>query len=464
MKKKGLLFLPLLAAFALGGCDLFGGGDDAWIVKPEITGGTKAEKNAILTAVNNLSVCTTKAGSDLFPTATNIRFKEDEQDYIRVLNKVKVDDLTVELTWDFKKSQSTFDSVVSPDKGVTNFVYLKYPGYEGKDSTYKWSITKIKCGGATSTKTNCDYKATVVHGTHAWTPMTMEKILEVGDQGSDYVYNVSGTDHKFESISTMINYESLDKSGKYSPWWDAPESEDGEKYFYVEVKGKITFLSEDGNWGLLQNGSHVLELYSGDQLDLNVASYPEIANEYVVVKGEVNHGYGNFQMSYIKSIRAIAKSEVTEPTKTFTNLTDTMLGNAKLREPSSSATKKQLYKQFTNQFEHNQLVSLTGTVTTAKVNDGTSGRFLIGVTPSGGSHEIFIAYDYHTDREKQDVKAKILEVYGQVYKNGAATGTLKVQGTLRFSHAQQKVLVPADGSGGTWDIVPFSASHISKVS
>lgn len=455
--KKGLLFLPLLASFALAGCDLFGGGDDAWIVKPEISGGTKAEKNAILTAVNNLSVCTTKAGADLFPTAKSIRLKEDEQDYIRILNKVKVDDLTVNLTWNIDKKQSTYDTVVSPDKGVTNFIYIKYPGYTGSDSTFKWSISKITCGGAVSTKTNCDYKASVIKGTHPWVPMTMEHILEVGDQGSDYSYTVGSTEHKFESIcANLIDYESKDSSGKYSPWWNAEAvgEEGDEKYHFVEVKGKVTFLSEDGNWGLFQNGNHVLELYSGDQLDLNVESYPELANKYVAIKAEVGHGYGNFQLSFIKSIRAIKASEVTEPSTSFKNITETELAQAARR--GGGAVKKN-YKQFTSAFEHNQLVSLTGKVTTLKANDGSSGRFLIGVTPTGSTHEIFIAYDYHTDRESQAVKNKLLQKYETV-KNKTTEFTIK--GTLRFSHAQQKVLVPADGSGGTWDIVPFDVSHI----
>ncbi len=460
--KKGLLFLPLLASFALGGCDLFGGGDDNWIVKPEITGGTKAEKNAILTAVNNLSVCTLE-GQDLFPVSKSIRLYEDEQHYIRVLNKVKVEDKTVNIEWDLQKKQSTFDAVVSPDKGVTSFVYIKYPGHTGSDSVYKWGIKKITCGGATSTKANFDLKATVVHGTHPWTPMTIPQILAVTDDGVNHEYTVDGVKHTFESISNIVDYEAK-YNNAYSPWWNAPafEDDEGEKrYFEAEVKGKIVFLSEDGNWGLLQNGDHVIELYSGSELDLDEEHYPELKNKYVSIKGEVGTGYGNFQLSFIKSIRAIDSSQVTEPTTSFKSLTNTVLGNAKLRSDPGTAKAKFRYKQFTNQFEHNQLVTLTGTVTTAKVNDGSNGRFLIGITPTDGTHEVYLAYDYHTDIKSHKVRDAILAKY---------TGkgcTMTVKGTIRFTdgvqdrHKAPLVLEGAGPKNGTWNIVPFDVSHIA---
>ena len=461
--KKGLLFLPLLASFALGGCDLFGGGgDDAWIVKPEITGGTKAEKNAILSAVNNLSVCTLN-GSDLFPTSKSIRLYEDEQDYLRVLNKVTVDNLTVNITWDLKKTQKTFDAAVSPDNGVTNFVYIKYPGHTGSDSSFSWGIKKITCGGATSTKCNFDMKATVVKGTHPWDPMTIEQIYDITDDGVDHSYTVDGVTHTFESISNILDYEAK-VSGAYNPWWKGNStSTDGRSFYEVEVKGKIVFLAEDGNWGLLQNGDHVIELYSGSELNLNEEHFPELKNKYVSIKGEVGSGYGNYQLSFIKSIRAIDKSQVTEPTNSYLNLTDSILGNAKLRnEPSGSGKVKLKYKQFTSQFEHNQLVSLTGTVTTKKATEGTNGRFTVGITPTGGNHEVFIGYDYHTDKKSGKVRNAL-----NAKSLGTIGTTITIKGTIRFTDGIQerhKAAVWLDNGvprNGTWNITPFDVSHVA---
>ena len=213
--KKGLLILPLIAGMAFAsGCDLFkkksSTDDDAWIFVPEIEGGSDAEKHAILRAVNDMSVCINKNGGDLFPTATNITFTEDDQDYIKVANKVVVDDLTVNLTWDFKTTQATFDAKVAVND-TTDIVYIKYPGKSGSQGTFEWSISEITCGKAKSTKTNANYTAKVMPATIAYKTMTIAEILAVSDEPA--TFTVDEVAHTFESTSGIINYESKNSTG-----------------------------------------------------------------------------------------------------------------------------------------------------------------------------------------------------------------------------------------------------------
>ena len=121
------------------------------------------------------------------------------------------------------------------------------------------------------------------------------------------------------------------------------------------------------------------------------------------------------------------------------------------------------YKQFTNQFEHNQLVSLTGTVTTKKVAEGTNGRFTVGITPTDGTHEIFIGYDYHTDKKSGKVRNAL-----NAKSLGTLGTTITIKGTIRFTDGIQErhkaaLMLESNGAprNGTWNITPFDVSHVA---
>ena len=453
--KKTLFILPLLAGLALTtGCDLFKKktDDDAWIVVPEIEGGTADEKQAILEAVNNLSVCVRKGGSDLFPTAKNINLSGTEQDYIRVLNKVNANGKTVELTWDFKTSQSTFDARVKVDDSA-DLVYIKYPAAGAADQTFEWSLTKIVCGGAVSTKTNSDYSAAVKAPMYDFVPMTIGQINAVTDTGVAQTFEYGGKTYTFDSTSNIIKYDTGNTKG-YSPWWNTGRAADAEEnYIFTTVRGKIIYLSDDGNWGLLADGDHIIEIYSGSELDLNATSYPEINSNYVEIKGEVSHYYGNFQLSFIKSIRKYEGNEVTAPTNTFADLTEAKLAAAKLLEVP---TTKKVYKQFTSQFEQNALMEVTGKVVKGPSSTTKGARFTFDIEVGDSKQPLEVAYDYHVDKNSGNVETAL--------RAKAVVGnTITLKGTVRFSHSVDKTLIPVTnqkGTGGQWSIVPFEVAHM----
>ena len=499
--KKTLFILPLLAGLALTtGCDLFKKktDDDAWIVVPEIEGGTAAEKQAILEAVNNLSVCVRKGGTDLFPTAKNINLSGTEQDYIRVLNKVNSGGKTVELTWDFKTSQSTFDAKVKVDDNA-DLVYIKYPAAGAADQTFEWSLTKIVCGSAVSTKTNSDYTATVKAPMYDFVPMTIAQINAVTENAEPQSFTVDGKTYTYASTSDIINYEAKNSSNKYSPWWKTGRAADAEdNYIFTTVRGKIIYLSDDGNWGLLADGDNVIEIYSGSELDLNSTAYPEINSDYVEVKGEVSHYYGNFQMSFIKSIRKYEGS-VTAPTMSYPTLTGEKLAAAQCEvkythntkaysesteyyektgedtyvaatptaeqvnadKTAAAADQKYFlksvtYRQFTKQFAQNSLATVTGKVLTNPSSTTKGARFTFDIQV--GTEKMEVAYDYHVDKNSGSVENALRAVA----KKG---DTITIKGTLRFSHGQDKTLIPVTnqkGTGGQWSIVPFLAAHMPQ--
>lgn len=454
MKKK-LLVLPALAAVcaSLTGCDfidkIFNKNkeddkpvvEDDWDVVPEFSSGTDAEKNAVLDAINNKSVCVNTAGSDLFPGNGNITFYGDDEDYVMISKKVIVDSYTVNITWSIDETQATFDKKVSVDD-YHDIIYIKYPEIGAAAGTFKWSISKIECGSAVSTKANSDYSAKIVAPTIYYRPMTFEQIY--ANHSEDKTVEVGGKSYTYHSWNENINYEAINKSNQYSPWWITGLADDAENnYIYAEIKGKVIFLSPDGNWGLLANGDKVVEIYSGSELNLKESSFPELANKYVAIKCEVTHYYGNIQCSYIKSIRAIEASEVTEPDMQYQNLTETVLKSIEIKTGE--------YKQFSAEVIQNDLVSVTGTVVAnSKAVSGNRFTFDVAV----GACKVTIAYDYHADGSDKAVSNALNAAYS---KGGQVT----IKGTYRFNHGAEKTIVKTDGAGGQLTIAPYQASQIA---
>lgn len=456
MKKRLLILSSLLAVGGLSGCDLFGGGgdinEDDWLVVPEFDSGKKAEKLAILEAINNRSVCIDRSGNDFFPTDANIVLEEDNGDYISVATKVVVDKYTVELTWDFNESQATFAKKTANEKGY--LVNIKYPGFGYPDSTFTWSLTKIVCGSAVSTNTKSNYSATVKAASVSYTPMTLADIYK--NHSEDKTVSIDGKSYTYHSWNELVNYEAKNTKG-YSPWWNTGRPSDSDNnYIYAEISGKVLFLSDDGNWGLLADGDRIMEIYSGNQLDLNSRKYPDlVVGNYVTIRGEVNHYYGNFQFSYINSITACDKSKVTEPSGNFKALTASLLSSIELKAGSIKADNSNVevtpqYKQFPVELLHNDLVTVTGKVVSNR-KDGGSGRFTFYVEVGG--HLVQIAYDYHTDKNDSRV--------GNALKQVISLGsTVTIKGTYRFNHGADKTLVPTTCAGGEITVVPFEVSHI----
>jgi len=110
MKKSKLLLALPLAGMLLSGCSfsdvwgsitgIFGGSSvenpDSFDLVPKMKGGSKAQRTAICTAINDLLPCVNRAANGLFPE-DSITLAEDDGDFIRVTTKQVVGEFTVEL-------------------------------------------------------------------------------------------------------------------------------------------------------------------------------------------------------------------------------------------------------------------------------------------------------------------------------------------------------------------------------
>lgn len=457
--KKRLLFLPLIAAFALTGCDLFGGKKDStdgdgsqtskWDIECEFASGTEEEKNAILKAVNQLSICATGSVSSVFPDI-ELRLTEEKNDYIKLTKQQAVGSLTVNLEWSVDKSQATFKSMDDTD-GNHYMIQLNYPGFGNPDTEFKWSLGKATCGSAVTSDTKCAYKATLVGAIHKIHEVSIGELYQFTETSQTF------DGHTFPSTSHLFDYTNSD-GGAYSIWWNteaAPNTPDN--FYYVKVAGKLVYMSPDGDWGLLADGDHIIEIYSGSGKDLKPEYFPGLKddNVYVKVAGNMGTHYGNLQLGYITAIEKLTDAEIAA-----------LHAPGTFNEVSASVYHTNHDKQFAAALEPNSLKKMSGTL----IAGSAEGE---GLTKAGkrfsfkiqvGEETLTVAYDYHVDNASNGpVRQKLLALANEAGTEDApGTGgkSLTVSGTLRFCGCAEKTLIELESPAYDWQLVPYEVAHI----
>ena len=439
MKKK-LLILSVLSGMALAGCSLFGPKTDGYELVPEFDGGSKAEKQAILEAINNLSPVVNKAGGDLFPDEVGT-LKEDKGDYVKVTTSQVYDGKTVTLEWDCDQSQASFMSRDKLDNEHDAFS-LNFPGYGGADKTFTWTLKKAKCGGCeTKGDKVAEYSAKLKGYSHPHIATTIAEINAV----TDGEYENPTTHVKNPSTFDMVDYTVSEGTAYFRKTPNDPNPD----YYYVSTKGKIIYYSPDGNWLLLGDGKQVVEVYAGSALDLNPAGYPAVKlGAYVQVDGNLSQYNGNIQIGFVSKIIPCEKGSIAEPEDNLTITEDFIANTLKLPEPYKCE------RQAINGFS-NSICSVTGTVKAAKTAGVKAGaRFTFEL--SVGSQTLVVAYDYHTDAEGTN------GLFNKIKNKIATAGTqMTIKGTMRYSGSDSDPFNQAAIQTAVWNITPFDASMVN---
>jgi len=444
MKKKLLLVLPLLAGFALSGCDLFGGSsvDGEWDILPKLSGGSKAQRTAICSAINDLSPCVNRSSLDLFPDV-HATLEQDNGDYIRVTTKQVVDEFTVELEWKVDESQANFRSIKDSD-GEHKIINVKYPGYGNPSTEFSWTLASAKCGRAKTKGDIATYSATLNAETHPHERVSIAQINAV-TEGEQIIHG-----HTYPSTFDQVNYD------QDSPYFAPNPDDQNPDYHYVTVKGKVIYYAPDGNWLLLADGQQVLEVYAGSGTPLTPNRFPAIANEYVEISGNLSQYNGNIQMGYVTIIDEIEKSEVTEPNVTGRTI-DAEFINNNFVLPAPYVAQKQAIDGFSNSLGNisgtivaGSLKNRAGAATTASAlkND----RFTFEVDLNGA--KIVVAYDYHTDADGSQ------GLFNKLKSKLTSGGQISLRGTMRYNGSDSTPFV-LDGNPGVWNIVPFLTADVA---
>ena len=469
MKRKYLALLPL-AGLILSGCSIqdlmFWKKKDKgeeqkqseYYFNPVIEGGTQEEKDAILNVINFKPICN-KSGNavtEILPDITPILSEDEGDDILVTTRQIASNNKFVDITWSVDESQTYFSKVSDVDE-YHKLIELSYQHYGKPDGTIEWKISKLVCGGAVSNNPEgMTYKATTKNEAFFHEDARLADINKVTDQ--ELVVDAKGTTHKFASTFDIVDYE-YHEGKEYSPYFRTNNPEATEKqYLYYNAIGKVIYTSPDGNWGLLGDGSQVLEFYAGSGKALKETNWPNLAKKYVIMSGNMSQYCGNIQFGWLTKIKEYENhSAIAEPVLTYPEITESTL--ASWIVPGYTA-QKQAIDGFSN-----SLHSVTGTliegslldksgnaIAANKIDTMANNRFTFKLQV--GAQELTVAYDYHTDREGE---VGLFSNLKAALKKG---GQMTIKGTMRYSGNDEGCFI-TEGNNGVWNIIPFLADHVA---
>lgn len=450
---KNILKLLVIAgsALTLAGC---GGGDSKDGDVKNVSGGSEEEREAIQTAVRKSIAII--GGSNTVLIGGNYSLLEENGDYLTVATKYNVKVASskrydVNIEWDLGTEGSGYVSAITDVDSVHKMVEFNYPGQGGAEGDYTFSIKKISCGGASSTNPEVSYKVHVTATPYKHYDVNIKDVYKLQDLGSGkYGYDI-------------IDYSLANPWFKQQPENVGKGDPKKSGYYYVNVTGKIIYVSPDSNWGLIADGDDVLEIYCGNILNIKPERFPAINNEYVSVVSNLGHYYGNMQTSFITEMKKKSASDLLkEPTlnyrvidkDTITGIKNEFgghkqcvhMGGQDINLPNSLA-------QMTGSYIDGSLKNKDGDPTTVdKIKSSERFTFKISV----GGEEVVVAYDYHTDKEGS------VGVFNDIKAMLQGSGDYTIKGTLRYHGDDANGFVQSSTIPGDWQITPFLQGHVAK--
>lgn len=258
----------------------------------------------------------------------------------------------------------------------------------------------------------------------------------------NFIVDLNHNDNIYDEVSLAQLY-ALNGAGDNFAFMDGTsiKGNHAQTYYYVAVKGKLEYLSPDGNWGLLSDGNHMMELYQlTKSTDYDVA----LANvgDYIKVYADVSHYKGNIQVAYCNFIEKLSDHSGIAERVDYGELPENM------NEPGQTG-----YVPF-----YAGINNMNGTLTNVTVKSGEfasfnkDGRFTFVVTK--GSKDFTIAYDYHVGANSSDVGAEC----DRVIKSLAVGNTVTIKGTIRYCNDAGII------EGGEFQLTPYRLGDIVKVS
>ena len=480
--KKSRLLLAAVATLTLAGCSIDDlmfwkknksnddtqeeeqqkPADKKWEYNPEITGGTEAQHYAILDTLNNKPICNQngKSTNEIFPETTPT-LSEDDGDGIKLTTKQINGNETVTLTWTIDETQEYFGSRLKSDD-AHDIIEIKYKGYGNPNGTFKWVLAKLECGEAVA-NADIEFSAITKNEVFKHDNVTIAQIYAIHDE--EKVVDAGGTEHKFASTFDIVDYEYHD--GKdYSPYFLTNNPDATEKqYLYYNVPGKVVYTSPDGNWGLLADGKNFLEFYAGSGTAFTVKNWPNLANQYVKISGNMSQYCGNVQLAFATKIVALNDAEkalIAEPEPVdYFEISESVINSLIV---ANYTAQKQAVILSDGSCLSNRCASVTGTLKAGSIKDSSGNEVTnIDSLPSAkrftftlqvGGHELGVAYDYHTDK---DGTHGVISALKTALKAG---GQMTLKGTMRYSGNDSGCFI-TEGNNGVWNIVPFLAEHIA---
>ena len=476
--KKSRFLVAAVAAFTLASCSIedlmfWKKGDDKlpegnWQYTVPIKGGSEEEKRAILDTINNKPICNQNgtASNELYPIqeyGENLpTLNEDDGDGLKLTTKQVQGENTVELTWTIDESQTYFGGRSQSDE-AHDIVDINYQGYGAPDGEFTWTLSKIVCGKAVSENADLVYKVRLKNEEFRHDNTTIPQIYSINSNKLIVEDDEDNVINKWEASFDIIDYAYHPGSSTYSPYFLTNNPEATEKqYLYYNVPGKVIYTAPDGNWGLFADGNSVLEFYAGSGTALTEKNWPNLANKYVKISGNMGQYCGNIQLGFVTKILSLKdneKSAITEPSVNYRPLDEAFLASLKVE---GYTCEQQAVKLSDGNCLSNSLAQVTGTYIEGSLKKGEEAVDVSGLSSSAratfdlqvGQQQITVAYDYHTDRNGTNGTFDALKA--ALTKGGQMT----VKGTMRYSGNNSGPFI-SEGNNGVWNIVPFLPEHFA---
>ncbi|MCR5332849.1 MAG: hypothetical protein K6E11_02355 [Bacilli bacterium] len=319
----------------------------------------------------------------------------------------------VKITWEVVSNK---DKVKSQAKLDDNHDRLKFnygSHAEGHDDQYETTEVELKatgkCGGAKLTK---NYKVVLKHNKNIYDALSLEEFYAA--EGDRYA----------------IQDEDYGLPGNH-----------GQQYNYVKVSGKLEYMSPDGNWGLLSDGDHVVELY---QLTKSTDYAMCEVGKYLDVYGSVSQYKGNLQVQYCNFIEEMSDHSRIQAMTEYGEMPEDMNTSVAFNSGVMSRIATLSNVEVLKFFDKNNNEK-------AATDFDAGDRFVIQVQK--GAKKFNIAYDYHAAKGDDTLTA----AFNSFIKGLSAGDHINVKGTIRYN---------IDGDlakpGGEYQLTPYFAEHLSK--
>lgn len=272
-------------------------------------------------------IVTVSGDTFLGGTTRNLKIYGDENPYIALNTKKGA----FTLTYDVDETNPLIKSVTQVNENV-KWIEFNFPKKGEEQTTFSFNLTKVemvRSGTTYSTKEGekIPYNFTVIPETYLYEDLTINDITKLNDQNSE-------------------QYAILDYSNAKSPYYPTnnPDAADDKQYLYCHVKGEIIYLAPDGNWGLIQDGDDVLEIYAGASTRPFTKAYwngLEVGKK-VRVTGNLSQYKGNMQLGFVTGIDILTDAEassLTPATKNYAQITASQITNWTLVEPICTITR-----------------------------------------------------------------------------------------------------------------------------
>lgn len=248
----------------------------------------------------------------------------------------------------------------------------------------------------------------------------------------------------------------------FDPAWE--KTWDAEKKSFianVESYGRVTYVTGDGNNGLLQCGDHTIQLYQLINYKGWAATGSTLLNQDVIIRGTLSGGYGNVQFSYIDEIIPLPDGygkTVTPPTAPV-EFTEAMIGN-------TDWASNPIFNKVVKATE----VTYQGNLKQITNNSGGDATVVVDASPSSvnfaskryefdlkiGTTTFTVQTDYHMVKDSSELVNTLKSIV-----NKSVGSTCKIGGTIRWLNDRSK-MAGNDYSTrveGKWEISPYLAEH-----